>query len=120
MQFTHLDLSCAWDGDDVRALREQPRERDLPGRRVVLRGDGVQPVDDLQRIREVLAREPGCARTSNIKHQRPALVILVISGKENENAVPGHATPEIALFKIVRRFLQCAQTSVVRHRERCC
>ena len=54
---TYLDLLGSRNGYDIVALREEPRERDLPWRRVVLGCDGLYGVDKRKYGREVLLRE---------------------------------------------------------------
>lgn len=53
MVSTNLDLFRPRDRDDVRALREEPRERDLARRCVVFLPDVGQPVRDLEDVGEV-------------------------------------------------------------------
>lgn len=53
-----LDFPRTRNRDDIVALCEQPRERNLAGRRVVLLADCADRVDELQDPREVLLREP--------------------------------------------------------------
>lgn len=54
---TYGNLRRAGNGQDIIALSEHPRERDLSGRRVMLLRNGLDPVDDLEYLGEVLLRE---------------------------------------------------------------
>ena len=74
--FSYLDITRARDGDDVWPLREEPRERDLSSRGIVLRSYLLDFVHDLEHIREVLLR------------------------------VPRDAAPEIAFFEVIRARLR--------------
>lgn len=53
---THLDVGCAGNGDDVWALRKQPRERDLACRRAVSLANLREPGRELEDVREVRVR----------------------------------------------------------------
>ena len=52
----YRDLGSAWNGDDVLALSQEPRESDLARRRVVFFADLLQAVGQLEDVREVLFR----------------------------------------------------------------
>lgn len=73
---TNLNLTSARDRNDIGPLRQQPRQRDLSGRGVVLGGDCVERVNDVQQAREVLLREAG------------------------------YVASEVAFLKVIRGFLQ--------------
>lgn len=60
---TYRDARSARNRDDVVALSEQPRERDLSSRRVVLLRDRLDAIDDAEDPREVLLREAGQPET---------------------------------------------------------
>ena len=47
---THLELLCSGNGDDVWALRKQPRESNLACCRVVLGTDALQHIDDFENV----------------------------------------------------------------------
>lgn len=54
-----LDLSGAWDRDDILPLGQQPSERQLGGGAALLLGQPGEDSDELQVLREVLGREAG-------------------------------------------------------------
>ena len=61
-QSTHLDFARPGNRDDVLALCEEPRERDLPRRRVVLGSDALDGVDEREDGGEVFFGESMCGR----------------------------------------------------------
>ena len=75
-EIANLLLGRPRDGDNIVALGKQPRERNLARRRVVFLPDLLQAVGNLEDVREVLLR------------------------------VAGDESAEIALLKVVRRFLR--------------
>ena len=55
---TYGDVSRPGNGYDVLALREEPRECNLAGRRAVRRADAREPVGELEDVREILFGVP--------------------------------------------------------------
>lgn len=80
---TYGKLCSAWDRNDVVALCKQPRKRDLPCSSIVLLADPLEPIRDLQDVREVLFR------------------------------VAWHDPPEVALLKVLRPFLWARSAAVL-------
>ena len=58
MHDTHGDVGRPGDGDHVRALREEPRERDLARGRAVGRANLLEAGCELEDVREVLLGVP--------------------------------------------------------------
>ena len=54
----YLDFGGSWDRDDVVTLSEKPCQSNLTRRSVVLLSNLLEPLSDLQDVREVLLGHP--------------------------------------------------------------
>ena len=70
--FSYLYITRTRNGDDVRSLREEPSERNLPRRGIVLHSYLLDFFYDLKHVREVLLR------------------------------IPRNKTPQVVLFEVIR------------------